>query len=78
MVVGYVFIDAVPSKEFAIYTQLLEMPQIKDVHIISGQYDLIAKVEFDTYKQLTDFITEQIRVINGIVSTKTAPEAYYR
>jgi len=75
MVVGYVFIDAAPSKEFDIYTKLLEIPQIRDVHVLFGQHDLIAKIESDDYLQLADVVYEKIREIDGIIGTKTAPEA---
>jgi DNA-binding Lrp family transcriptional regulator len=74
MVVGYVFIDAAPTKEFDIYTQLLKIPQIRDVHVLYGEYDLIAKVESDDYPQLADVVFNRIRDIKGIVQTKTAPE----
>ena len=75
MVIGYVFIDAAPSTEFNIYTKLMEIPQIRDVHVLFGQYDLIAKVESDDYLQLANVISQKIREIEGIVGTKTAPEA---
>ncbi|UCC41420.1 MAG: Lrp/AsnC ligand binding domain-containing protein [Thermoplasmata archaeon] len=74
MVVGYVFIGAAPSTEFGIYTKLLEIPQIKDVHVLFGEYDLIAKIESDSYNQLADLVEKEIRDIDGIVNTKTAPE----
>ena len=74
MVVGYVFIDAAPSTEFEIYTKLLEIPQIKDVHVLFGEHDLIAKIESDNYSQLADLVRQEIRDIAGILGTKTAPE----
>ena len=74
MVVGYVFIDTAPSTEFEIYTKLLEIPQIKDVHVLFGEHDLIAKIESDTYNQLADLVRQEIRDIAGILGTKTAPE----
>jgi DNA-binding Lrp family transcriptional regulator len=74
MVVGYVFIGAAPSKEFDIYTQLLKIPEIRDVHVLYGEYDLIAKVESDNYPHLANVVFNQIRDIEGILQTKTAPE----
>jgi DNA-binding Lrp family transcriptional regulator len=74
MVVGYVFINAAPSTEFDIYTKLLEIPEIKDVHVLFGQHDLIAKIESDNYNQLANLVRDNIREIDGILYTKTAPE----
>lgn len=74
MVVGYVFIDVAPSKEFDICTQLMEIPQIRDVHLIFGEHDLVVKVESDSYNQLADIVYQRIREIRGIIHTKTAPE----
>ena len=74
MVVGYVFIDVAPSTEFEIYTKLLKIPEIQDVYVLFGEHDLIAKVESNSYSSLGDLVQKQIRDIEGIVYTKTAPE----
>ena len=51
--------------------ELQSIPNVKEVHITYGVYDVIAKVEAENPQKLKDTITNQIRALDHIKSTLT-------
>lgn len=52
-------------------SQLKEMPNVVEVHIVYGVYDLIAKIEADDTDSLKKIVTENLRVLEKVRSTMT-------
>jgi DNA-binding Lrp family transcriptional regulator len=71
MVIAYVLIDIVPSKERAVYNDLSEVEEIVELHPLIGDYDIIAKVEADDLDVLARIVLDKIRTIRGVIETKT-------
>lgn len=59
------------GEEHSIYSQLKEIPEIKDCLITFGSYDLVAKFETDTAGAMNSIISSKIRKIDKIRSTMT-------
>lgn len=59
--------------ENAVFNNLKEIPGIQDSHILFGDYDIITKLESDSYDQIGLDIIEKIRKIEGVIDTKTFP-----
>ncbi|HLC37219.1 MAG TPA: Lrp/AsnC ligand binding domain-containing protein [Candidatus Nanoarchaeia archaeon] len=51
--------------------KLLELKPVKNVHMIYGEFDMIARVDVDNLLDLQKFITEKIRSIKEIGMTDT-------
>ena len=51
--------------------KLLELNPVKNVHMIYGEFDMIAKIDVDSLLGLQKFIIEEIRSINEIGMTDT-------
>ncbi len=59
------------SAEDAVVEQLRKLPEVKDVDLVYGIYDIIAKVEAPDLKAIREGVTEKIRNIPGIRKTMT-------
>ncbi len=54
-----------------VFKQIIKLKNLVDVHLLFGEYDLIARVEAEDYNYIGDIIINQIRKIPGVISTKT-------
>lgn len=71
MVVSFVLINTAPKKEHEVYNTLLEINEISEVHALFGSFDLIVKLEMDEPSNMGKIINEKIRIVDGIIDTKT-------
>ncbi len=71
---GFVLIVTLPGKERDVYRQLMEVPEIKDLHLLFGEYDLIAKVQVEGYNAISNVVVNSIRSVDGVEDTITMME----
>jgi DNA-binding Lrp family transcriptional regulator len=55
----------------SVMSALKELPSIKDVNAVTGQFDIIVKIEADSINEGLDIVLKQIREIDGIKNTQT-------
>ena len=53
------------------WNKLKEIPEIVDIYIVKGLYDIIAKVKLNTQEELKEFVSERIRKVDKITGTIT-------
>ena len=51
--------------------KLKEIPEIVDIYIGQGLYDIIAKVKLNTEEELKELVSERIRKVDKITGTVT-------
>ena len=51
--------------------KLKEIPEIEDIYIVQGLYDIIAKVKLNAEEELKDLVSERIRKVDKITGTVT-------
>ncbi|MBI2127979.1 MAG: Lrp/AsnC ligand binding domain-containing protein [Nitrosarchaeum sp.] len=68
---AYMLISCEIGEEHSLYSQLKEIPEIKDCIITYGSYDLVVKFETSTAEELNTVISSKIRKLNKIRSTIT-------
>ncbi len=66
-----VLIDIEPTREKEVYQKLIKVEHIVELYPLFGEYDLIAKVEADSYDAIGDIVISKIRKIQGVKATKT-------
>jgi DNA-binding Lrp family transcriptional regulator len=71
LAIGFVLISTAPAKEHEVYTELLRVKGIVELHPLFGEYDLIAKVEADDFNALGQLVVDKIRAVSGVIDTKT-------
>jgi DNA-binding Lrp family transcriptional regulator len=69
--IGFVLISTAPAKEHEVYTELLRVKEIVELHPLFGEYDLIAKVEAPDFNALGQVVVDKIRSVPGVIDTKT-------
>jgi DNA-binding Lrp family transcriptional regulator len=69
--IGFVLISTAPAKEHEVYSELLRVKGIVELHPLFGEYDLIAKVEAEDFNALGQLVVDKIRSVPGVIDTKT-------
>ncbi|NOY82557.1 MAG: Lrp/AsnC family transcriptional regulator [Kiritimatiellaeota bacterium] len=71
MVTAFVLIRT-EGKDFpAMADKMLEVPGVKEVHVVAGEYDMVAIVRVVDACELSAILTRQLIHIPGISWTKT-------
>ncbi|MFW9853223.1 MAG: Lrp/AsnC family transcriptional regulator [Candidatus Thorarchaeota archaeon] len=71
MASAYILINCEIGEESSVMEQLKTMPNVVEVHIVYGVYDLIAKIEAEDTDSLKKIVTENLRVLEKVRSTMT-------
>lgn len=69
-VVAYVILVVSVGQEYRILEEIKKLKEVKDAHIVYGEYDIIAQVEVDSIKKLENVI-RYIRNIKGVLRSIT-------
>lgn len=69
--IGFVLIDIEPTHEKEVYERLMKIEHIVELYPLFGEYDLIAKVEAESYEAIGNVVVSKIRMIEGVKATKT-------
>ena len=75
----FIFIDTDPTKDVKVEEELIKIKEIAEVHMISGQYDILAvadidlhgKAIFSSVQELSQNLIQKIRKIHGVRDTNT-------
>ncbi len=59
------------SKREHIYKQLFELNEVYDMHIISGNWDLLLKIKVKDMKAVGDFVLHKLKKVEGLQKTNT-------
>jgi len=69
--IGFVLITIAPTHEHDVSTKLSKVPEVVELHPLSGEYDLIAKIEAEDFDKLGTIVVNKIRSIEWVIDTKT-------
>jgi DNA-binding Lrp family transcriptional regulator len=68
---AFVLINAELGSEEEVVKELKKLPNVKEVYVVYGVYDLIVKVEAESLDKLKEYIFSKIRQMDKIRSTLT-------
>ena len=68
---AYVLIALKEGKEEVVLDKLSSMKEVKDSHILFGEWDIIAKIESSSPEALADFVMKNIRSMPEVRLTST-------
>ncbi len=71
MVTAFILCVTEAGKEREVVQRLKAMPNVEEVYVVYGEYDIIAKITVDELKKLDTFITENVRTIPSVQMTST-------
>ena len=69
MALAFVMITAEIGKEGEVLSELKKIEQVKEASLVYGVYDIVAKVEAETWEKLKEAITSKVRTVNSVRST---------
>ncbi len=75
----FVFVDTEPTEDIETMKKILALDEVIDVHIVSGQYDLLVVLElslhgtaiFTSVQEVAQKAIQKIRKISGVRDTST-------
>ena len=71
MVVAYVLLIVKPGEESTVAEKLKKMEEVKDISVVYGEYDVVAKVESTDMESLQNFLIKKIRAMDEVERTST-------
>jgi len=69
-ITAYIILVIAVGRERAILEELKRMEEVKDARIVYGEYDIIARVEVASMKELKS-IVKKIRELEGVLRSIT-------
>jgi DNA-binding Lrp family transcriptional regulator len=71
MEIAYVLVKSKIGHEMDVMNDILKIDGVKEVMGTYGVYDIFAKVQVTSRKEIEEVITKKIRKINNVISTTT-------
>ncbi len=71
MTTAFVLISTAPHREVEVRSKLISHPEFKEIHLLFGDYDMIAKIDAKNYIHLGRIVVEKIRATEGVIHTET-------
>jgi DNA-binding Lrp family transcriptional regulator len=71
LVTAFVLINVQDKNFRRIADNLLAMPGVKEVHVVAGEYDMVAVLRVTDNQELSQLITERMVHAPGVQRTKT-------
>ena len=68
---AWILISCEPGRERDVYLQLLDIPVVSEVSVVYGDLDLVARIDFESEKQMSKTLIEDMRNVEGIRKTET-------
>jgi DNA-binding Lrp family transcriptional regulator len=63
--------DDVPVSQRAVAEEIAKFPEVQEVHIITGDWDLLVKLRAENVDTVGKFVVDKLRLIRGLEKTLT-------
>ncbi len=64
-------VDDVPVSQRAVAEEIAKFPEVQEVHIITGDWDLLIKLRAESVEAIGKFVVDKLRLIKGLEKTLT-------
>lgn len=71
MTISFILVKTAPGKEYIAYSRLKELPVVKEMYPLFGEYDFIVKMEAPSCDELNNIIFEEVETLDGVLSITT-------
>ena len=71
MSIGFALLTISPLHEKLVYESLKNVSEIREIHPLFGEYDILIKLECQDIDAIGEVIIKEIRSLKGVVDTKT-------
>lgn len=63
--------DDAPVSQRAVAEEIAKFPEVQEVHIITGDWDLLVKLRAENVEAIGKFVVDKLRLIKGLEKTLT-------
>jgi Lrp/AsnC family leucine-responsive transcriptional regulator len=63
--------DDIPVSQRAVAEEIAKFPEVHEVHIITGDWDLLIKLRAESVEAIGKFVVDKLRLIKGLEKTLT-------
>ena len=67
---AWILISCEPGRERDVYLHLLDMPVVSEVSVVYGELDLVARIDFESEKEMSKTLIEDMRHVEGVRKTE--------
>jgi len=71
MLTAFVLIKVKPGMDRDVLKAVKELPEVKEVETVYGEYDMLLKISVGNMDELDSFIFDTVRRIRGVEGTTT-------
>jgi DNA-binding Lrp family transcriptional regulator len=71
MSTAFVLIKTRPQMEAVVFRALLALDNVVETHVVYGEYDLAARIDFSDDKEMSRILISEFRSIEGVEKTET-------
>jgi len=81
---GFVFIKTKPGKEQQVADKLLRLEEVKEAHIMAGEWDVLAVLEvrreifYPLQRKILGFVMDKVAKLPSVVDTNTIVPGFSR
>ena len=69
---AYIFFDVKLGHTQEVLDQLRSIPCITKVAVVTGEWDMVARIEVESLEELYQVTSDRIHLIDGIIDTQKA------
>jgi DNA-binding Lrp family transcriptional regulator len=71
LALAYLLINSIEGHEDAVVSSLRELPEVKEISSVQGEYDFVACLQANTMEEIKKIISWKIRRLDCIAKTAT-------
>ena len=75
-VLAFVFVSFLPHEKITqqeLAETIAKIDNVYEVHLISGEWDILVKIRGESLDQIGKIVLEKIRILDGVAKTITCP-----
>ena len=78
MVIAFILINLESTDDRKTLKKIADLKETIYAHPLLGEYDIIAKLENESFNHIGQLVIEQVRTLPGVVDTKTLAVVDFR
>jgi DNA-binding Lrp family transcriptional regulator len=71
MITAFIMAKLDSPKAREVLDKIQDLEQVREVYLIYGAYDMLIKGQFNTPEELSSFVVDELRKIDGVKDTIT-------
>ncbi|MGY5879738.1 MAG: Lrp/AsnC ligand binding domain-containing protein [Candidatus Thorarchaeota archaeon] len=68
---AFILLNVDMSSQNDVFETIKSMEEVREVYMIFGAFDIIIKAEFQDNSQLSNFVVDKLKSLEGVLETQT-------